>query len=80
VIFQKRIYTEEVMASTKYNTGMGLGALAGLLAAYFLEHYAHPLYVQLANITLAPAIMWGGLWLGKQCQKKYFPGHTDSPE
>lgn len=68
------------MASIKYNTGMALGGLAGLLLAYVLEHNYHLLYAQLANITLAPVLLWGGLWLGKQIQKKYFSNHTDNQE
>jgi VIT1/CCC1 family predicted Fe2+/Mn2+ transporter len=59
------------MTSVKYNTGMGLGALAGLLAAYILDRYWHAIYLNMAYIVIGPALMWAGLSIGKFVQKKF---------
>lgn len=60
------------MTSPKYNTGMALGALSGLLAAYLLNHYWNQLYLELSTIAIGPFFMWVGLWVGRILQKKYF--------
>jgi len=59
------------MDSPKYNTGMALGSLCGLLAAYLLNHYWNQLYIELSTIIIGPFFMWVGMWLGRILQKRY---------
>ncbi|HAH31181.1 MAG TPA: hypothetical protein DCL44_02585 [Elusimicrobia bacterium] len=58
------------MTIVKYNTGMAVGAIIGLIAAYMLNKYWHNIYLEIAYMIVGPALMWLGLCAGKYIQKR----------